>query len=83
VIAITGRSYRLCHRAEGDDTPGKQQEGLRTSVNSAEPSTAGRGEFSSPNDTRAHPPASSEGGSDDTAKGPPNPNGKPGRRKNQ
>ena len=83
VIAISGRSYRLRHRAETDDTSGKQQEGRRTSMNSVEPSTAGSGEFSSPDDTPTPPPASSEGGSDDTAKAPPHTKGKTARRKNQ
>jgi DNA replication protein DnaC len=83
VIAISGRSYRLRHRAEGDDTPGKQQEGRRTSVNSVEPSNAGSGEFSSPDDTPTPPPASSDRGSDDTAMAPPNAKGKLARRKNQ
>jgi len=83
VIAITGRSYRLRNRAEGTETPPKSQDGQRPSVSSAEPS-AGDGEGpSARNDTRTGPPASSDGGSDDTGKTPPNPNGKTGRRNDQ
>jgi len=80
VIAITGRSYRLRHRAEADDAPGRQQDG-RTSASSVEPSTAG-GEGSPPQD-KTHPPVSSGGRPDEAGTVPPNTNGKTARRKDR
>src|SRR5579871_3938187 len=77
VIAITGRSYRLRHRAEADESPGKDPE-RRTSVSE---SSAADGAFSPPDNTTTPPPASSDGRSDDTAMAPSNTNGKTGRRK--
>jgi len=79
VIAITGRSYRLRNLAETAEAAQKSQEGRRTSVGSGEPSTADS-EGPSPQDTQAHPPASSNGGSDNAGTVRPAANGKPGRR---
>jgi DNA replication protein DnaC len=83
VIAITGRSYRLRNRAEADNASDKQQEGGQASVGAVEPGTTGGEGPSSPQDNRAHTPASVDGRSDETGKAPPNANGKTGRRKNQ
>jgi DNA replication protein DnaC len=80
VIAITGRSYRLRNLAETAEAAQKSQEGRRTSVGSGEPSTADSEGPSSPQDTQAHPPASSNGGSDNAGTVRPAANGKPGRR---
>ncbi len=68
VIAITGRSYRLRNRAEAADAPPKSQEGRR--------STAGSEGFSPPEDTKTHPPVSSDGGSNEQGEVPITSNGK-------
>jgi DNA replication protein DnaC len=52
VITITGRSYRL------KDHPGR----LSTPEQKGRRSTAGNDEFSPPEDTKTHPPVSSDGG---------------------
>ncbi len=82
VIAITGRSYRLRNRAETTESP-KSQERRNTSVSSVEPSTASGEGLLPSQDAKAHPPASSDGASDDAGTVLPSPNGKPARRKDR
>jgi DNA replication protein DnaC len=76
VIAITGRSYRLRHHpAASDDSAAsgpQRQKGRR--------STADGDGFSPPEDTKTHPPVSSDEGSPETDTAPITPQAKSARR---